>query len=213
MENKQLQKESNSIISKADSFWVTNQEEYDLASEYLKSIKSHQKKIKAVFDPLAEKAHAAHKAITTQKKEFLDPVNAAEAVLKKKLIAFIEKREAAQRAEEERIRKLQEEEERQRLLKRSQVAEEFGDVEKAEEAKEAAENVVVETPVLVHEKTTVKGQSVRKNWKAQVVDKTKIPVMFMEPNMPALNDFARTTKGQSPMPGVEFYEETSLASR
>ena len=71
-------------------------------------------------------------------------------------------------------------------------------------------------PIIEAPKAT--GISTRKAWKARVVDPSKVPayVNGMEIrtiNMSALNNIARMTKGSAAIPGVEFFEETSIGAR
>jgi hypothetical protein len=58
----------------------------------------------------------------------------------------------------------------------------------------------------------VKGQSLRKTWRAVVVDAAAVPREWLVVNEQALNAFARSTKGAVPVAGVRFVEETQLAS-
>lgn len=57
------------------------------------------------------------------------------------------------------------------------------------------------------------GTSVRKNWKARVLDPNAVPREFLTIDDKKLGEYARTMKDQAKVPGVEFYAEDSLASR
>jgi len=59
----------------------------------------------------------------------------------------------------------------------------------------------------------VAGVSVRKTWKARVVDQTKVPREFMSVNEKALDAYAKATCGKMPVGGVEFYQQESMAVR
>jgi hypothetical protein len=53
----------------------------------------------------------------------------------------------------------------------------------------------------------------RANWKAKVVDFALLPDQYKLPNESLLNSHARSTKGQRPIPGVEFYDERIVTMR
>ena len=60
----------------------------------------------------------------------------------------------------------------------------------------------------------VKGQSVRLNYKARVVDFAKLPDEYKLADTVKLGEIARAGKGNWPLiPGVEFYAESVLAAR
>lgn len=82
------------------------------------------------------------------------------------------------------------------------------------EAREEAAAMVAPAPVIAVASVapTVKGQSLRKTWRAVVVELALVPREWMTVNEQALNAFARSTKGAVPLPGVKFVEDTQLSS-
>ena len=68
-------------------------------------------------------------------------------------------------------------------------------------------------PTVKLEVEKVKGQVARDAWYANVVEKSKIPLEYLEPNMQMLNGIARATKAPSKIPGVEFKKEISVTTR
>jgi hypothetical protein len=65
--------------------------------------------------------------------------------------------------------------------------------------------VAAVTPVIA-------GQSVRKTWKARVVNSDAVPRAWLMVNEKSLAAFAVATKGAVKVDGVEFYEASTLAS-
>jgi hypothetical protein len=65
--------------------------------------------------------------------------------------------------------------------------------------------VAAVTPVIA-------GQSIRKTWKARVVNSDAVPRAWLMVNEKSLAAFAVATKGAVKVDGVEFYEESTLAS-
>ncbi len=104
------------------------------------------------------------------------------------------------------------EEERQRLLREAAKTNDAWDKE------ELREKTAAVVPVEIgHQEKVIdqEGLSIRKTWKARVLDINLIPkeYLIIEANMSALNQHARTNKNLIPISGVEFFEESSVASR
>lgn len=62
-------------------------------------------------------------------------------------------------------------------------------------------------------KVTAAGTSLRRTWKARVVDATAIPREFLIPNEQLLGQIAREQKENASVPGVEFYAVDSIGGR
>lgn len=75
------------------------------------------------------------------------------------------------------------------------------------------EAATVQVPVDYVPKATAAGTSVRHNWKVRIVDVTKIPREFMQPNEMLLGQIARTQKENANVPGCEFYDEIGIGGR
>ncbi len=133
---------------------------------------------------------------------------------------------AAQRAKEEAAIKAAEEararaaaakteEERAAALREAAKATKAANEADAKAAlREADVAAVAPAPVITVASVApvVKGQSLRKTWRAVVTDASLVPREWLTVNEQALNAFARSTKGAVPVPGVRFVEETQLAS-
>lgn len=72
---------------------------------------------------------------------------------------------------------------------------------------------VAPPPVPEHTRTDLGTLGGRTNWKARVVDFALLPDEYKLPNEPLLNNFARSTKGTRPIPGVEFYDDRVVTMR
>ena len=69
----------------------------------------------------------------------------------------------------------------------------------------------------------VQGVSYRDNWKAHpdvnlralaaAVGAGQVPVTFLQPNLTAINQFAKATKGAQDVPGVRFFNDRQVAAR
>ena len=72
---------------------------------------------------------------------------------------------------------------------------------------------VAPPPVPEHTRTDLGTLGGRSNWKARVVDFALLPDEYKLPNESMLNSFARSTKGERPIPGVAFYDDRVVTMR
>jgi hypothetical protein len=84
--------------------------------------------------------------------------------------------------------------------------------EKAMAKDDQAAAVVAPVVTVAASVPVVQGQSIRKTWRARVVNAAEVPREWLVVNQQALDAFAKATKGAAPVAGVEMYEETGLAS-
>jgi len=216
-ENESRHKESaNEVMLQIATFVVANQQDYNNASELLKDIKHRSNQIVDYWKPVKNNAHKAWQQICNKEKELLEPFSKAETEIKSKMVTF-----QKQKIEEERILKEEQErfkkEEESRLLALAVEAEKEGKAEHAEYLLEIAEetkNIVFEAPKVVKTPDT----SVRKTWKARVINETLVPVEIMGTvirpvDITALDKLAKFSKGATQIPGVEFYEDITISAR
>lgn len=214
---RQLEINGSMTVNRAREMQISSQADYEAAAGLLQDIKAQAKRIKDYWSEPKAKAAAAHKDIVAREKAMLNPLNEAESVIKgnmSKYMAAVEKarREAAEAA------MARQKEEAERLLNQAINAEEGGDDQAAAINLAMAEMVTdMQTPSPI-EAPRAEGVSTRKTWKARVTDPAQVPAYFngMELrtiNLSALNSIAKMTKGTASIPGIEFYEESTLAVR
>jgi colicin import membrane protein len=135
-------------------------------------------------------------------------------------------KEAAARAEQERQERLaaqaKNEVERQRAAGAAEAARKVAEAAaaKADAKAEAAAAVVAPVVNVASVAPEVKGQSIRRTWKAKLVSLSALAglsagdvrLSFLAFDESAANRFAAATKGAVAVPGVEFGEVTTLAS-
>lgn len=205
------------MVSRAQKLRVSTQEEYEGAATFLKDIKEQAKRIKDYWAEPKAKAAAAHKDIVAREKAMLNPLAEAEAIVKRSMSDYTAAVLKARREAEEEARRRQQEE-AERLLNQAIDAESAGDDQGAAIGLAMAEMVNdMETPPTI-EAPKVSGITNRKTWKARVTDPTQVPaycngIELRTINMSALNSLAKMSKGTAVVPGVEFYEDTSIAVR
>lgn len=211
-----IEKESQDLVGKANSYQVKTQSDYEIGGEFLRAIKGLQKKVNETFDPIVKSAHNTWKESIAKKNMHYEPLEEAEKIVKSKRIEYFDEQERIAREKQEKLeREARAEEERKRkaLEERARKAEEAGKAEKAEELRQKAEEVRVEAPIVAPRVENIKGESIREQWYAEVTDlkllckaiaEGKAPITFIEANMPMLNKQAASMKNTWEYPGVVF---------
>ena len=213
----QLEKSGAAAVQTAKAFMITSQDDYEQGAKYLTGIKTRMKQITEYWKPAKEAADKAHKQLVAKEKQMIEPLKEAEGIIKRKMLNHQQAVERARREAEAEARRRQEEE-AQRLLEQAVQAEEKGDDQQAAINMAMAEMVSEMPAAPVIQTPTAQGTSIRKTWKAKVVDEKLVPAYFngMELrtiNMAVLNSLAKTTKGTMQIPGIQFYEDSSLSVR
>lgn len=212
----QLESSGNLMIAEAQRMTIESQSDYEYAGRFLVEIKTRTKQVKDYWAKPKSDAKSAHQTICDREKEMLRPLADAEAIIKKSMVNYQAAVEKARREAEEAARKRQQEE-ADRLLEQAIAAEECGNDRDAAVNMAMAQMVsdMNATPVIAAPKAT--GTSVRKTWKARIVDPTLVPAYangleIREIKMTALNSIAKMTNGTASIPGVEFYEDIGIAA-
>jgi hypothetical protein len=206
-----------SRVALANAMVITDQASAQAAANFLTGLKADAKRITAYWKEPKDAAKAAHQNLVNLEKAMLDPLTVAEGVVKKKVLAYNTLEEEKRRAAAAEAARLQKEE-RDRMLAQAVEAEKTGD-EVGVAAHLAMASVVEDMAAPVSMAAPkVAGIAQRKTWKARVTDPALVPIMangcLIRPiDLAALNQIAKLTKGSTPIPGVEFYEESSLAVR
>lgn len=220
-----IESKSNDVVSRASALTVKSQSDYDGCAEFLRSIKGLKKEIDQTFDDSIKKAHEAHKAIVAAKKKHYEPLDSAEKIIKQKSLAWYQQEQRKAQEEQRRIEeeaRRAEEKRRAELEAQAQKWEEKGNAEKAQERREAAEQVHVPAPVVENRVEKAEGQAIKTIWRAQVIDivalcraiaEGKLPPTMVDPNMKNLNALARTMQDKMTYPGVKFIAEQTMSVR
>jgi hypothetical protein len=199
------------VVAQANQVVISDAASNETAIAFLKSIKAAQKKVSDFFEPLKSAAHKAWKQTTESEAQLLDPLKLAEKSIKDKSMTWQRQQEEARQAEQRRLQAIADEaarRERERLEKEAAKL-------KTPELKAArlAQAEAVTTPVVEVAKTvgSTSGTSIKKLWKARVVNADAVPREWLMVNETALAVFAKSTKGSVKVAGVEFYAEDSMA--
>lgn len=206
VETNEVEEKALSIVDQAKAVKVIDSKSYTAAGMLWKSIGDMIKEVKETFDPICEKAFAAHKEATGKRAKYLDPLTTAQKSVKQLMSAYDEEQEKIRKAEEDRLRKIAEDEEKERRLAEAIAAEQSGNKEEAE--------AIIEDPVYVPPVVVPKavpkmqgGPVYRSIWKFRIKNPALIPREYMMPNEVMIGGVVRNSKGVINIPGVEAYEE------
>lgn len=202
----EVEEKALSIVDQAKAVKVVDSESYTAAGLFWKSIKDMMKEVADTFDPLIESAHKQHKLALEKKAKFYAPLEKAYKDVKRLMSDYDAEQEKIRKAEEARLRKIAEDEEKERLLAEAILAEQSGNKEEAE--------AIIEQPVYVPPVVVPKsvpkmagGPVYRTIWKFRIKNPAIIPRDFLVPDEVKIGGVVRAMKSASNIPGIEVYEE------
>lgn len=196
----------------AKALSVTDDATYELAGKSVAEIKALNKNVTEYFKPIKDEANKVVKDIREYEKQASEPLAIAESDLKGKMATYQQEQARKAREAEEKAREAQRQA-AQALLEKAVEAENNGDSLTAELMQELAVSAESNKMPIQTVQTAipkVDGVSIRKNWKAKVVDASLVPIeingMMIRPiDESVLNKLASASKGQMKIDGVEFY--------
>ncbi|MBQ6679500.1 MAG: hypothetical protein IJM76_05700 [Lachnospiraceae bacterium] len=215
----ELSREVASIEELALSMAVTSDVEYREAADLVKRVKSAAKRVDVYWEPLRVGTYDAYKAVMAHKAEMSDPLKSAEKILKAKMSDYSAEVERKRREEEERLRKLAQEE-MEKKLKEAEEAEKSGDMIAAQAAimEAAVMESTAETVSVGSAKPEVSGISRRKDWVITNINHVEVPVEVAGVEIRPVDEKAvialiRASKGRVVIPGVTYEERDVLSVR
>lgn len=218
-EENKLGRQVSLIEQKAESVIVESDDGFAYAGELTKQVKQMQEKVTNYWEPMRKSTYDAYKSVTDHKKEMLDPLAAAEKILKKKMGAYTLQKERERREREEELRR-QAEAEVDRKLEEAAKAESEGDMLGAEMAMTEAEVMenVATTAVIKPEAPVMKGVSTQKTWKITKIDPVTVPTHVQGVEIRPVDEKAvlrliKATKGAIQIPGITFEEDVTVSIR
>jgi len=189
----------------ARAILIINNITYQQACNILLVIKDLRKEIENVFKPMKRKMDEAKKEILEQERKADIPLQEAEAFLKPQISKYLAEQERIKREEEERLREIAHKREEEERLREALILETEGNKKEADEL--LAEPLYVAPIILTDFTPKVAGISMQKRWTFRIVDVTKIPPQYLIPNEIAIGQVARALKDKANIPGIEIYSE------
>jgi hypothetical protein len=201
---------------------IKTTEQFDAAGRAILEVAASEKNVIDFFEPLRVATYNAYQAVLDKKKPFIDRLTKIRQNLNKgrsdyKLKLEAEEREQQRKAREEAeqiARELQE-----KLLVKAAQAEEKGNATKAETLFEQAAEVrpaTFITPSMALPKTS--GVADLETWTAVVENASLVPIelngFLIRPiDTAMLNKIAKTSKGQTQIPGVKMVKSYGTQAR
>ncbi len=99
-----LEQDSHDLVVQAKGIQVRSDPQFEAAGEFLLAIKSLDSKITSHHEPMRLKSYAAYQEVLSSRKRLIDPIQKAEAIVKKAMGEFAAKRQAKQDRIAERIK-------------------------------------------------------------------------------------------------------------
>ena len=220
-----LQNKASGAVERAGWFVVIDNTSNKEATDYLKTLKDFQVEIKLELRPAIQKAHELHRTLTGQEKRLLEPLLDAEKVLRNKITDYLQEEKRKQDEEQKKLQLEAEAKERKRreeLEKQAKAHEEKGNIEKAEERREMAEQVHVPVPVVPETVDKQQGITMRDNWKSEVIDPEAAVRAVFDGHLPkycvkidekALGQLSKLEKKERTQYGVRFFNDKGITVR
>lgn len=214
MDELALKQEVTSVEGKANEIAVSDEATFNVAAEFLRTIKTAASKVTAFFEPLKKTSYDAWKAICTKENEYKKPLEAAEKIVKGKVSTYQMEQERIRREKEAELRRKQQEE-AERIAKEAEALAAQGKAQEAEKVFEQAVKVE-EKKVFVADAPRASGMSFKTDYIITITDERVVPdYMFgtcIRPvDLAAIKKMVVAAKGNIEIQGIKI-EETKSAS-
>lgn len=218
-----VQSKSSSLAAQAAEIQVVDPDTQVLAADMLVTVAQMQTEIERTFEPMKQAAFRAHRVICDQETSLKGPLKAAEIVLKAQIANYVTEQNRLAREQDEANR----EAERERAEREAAAAtvdqaidqaidlEARGDTRAAEAvlANPAPAPVRYQAPAPTQANVAAtKGVSTRTSWNYRITDFNLIPREYLLVNESAIRNAGKNTQGRIRIAGVEFFEETVVAT-
>lgn len=208
-EAKKLEQEAEVQLVEVQKLIIGTSDQYVFANDKLKLVKSRAKELNDLRLSLTRPLDESKERIMNLFRPAVDKFKTAEKMIKDAMLEYDREMEKKRAEEEEALRKAAEEE-RERLEKEAKKIAKNGDLDAALALRQQAGEI--EDPTVEKDTPKVSGLAKRKIWKYRITNMDKLPREYMIPNHEMLSEFARETKGEADIPGVEVYYEEILQS-
>lgn len=207
---KPVAQEVATLMDQADTLEVATADDYERGAAILMAIKAAIKDHKSQREEITKPLDKAKKSVMDLFRPFATSLANAEITLKKRLVTWKDEqdriaREEARKADEKARR------EREKLEAEAAEAEAKGRSARAETLRDRAVSTVAAVPVT--EAPKVSGIATSKAWKFRIVDALKVPDKYKLVDEKKIGGVVRAMKGDTEIPGVEVWEESTMAAR
>ena len=205
-----LKKEAADITGRATALVVKDQESYDGAAVLLKAVIVLKRDINAYHKPWIDDAKESLRKMKERLALMIDPLEAAEDVLRKKTGDYdAEKERERIRLEREAAEKARKEEEERRLVE-AEALEKAGMKEEAEQVLDTP--IAVPKPVIQNHQRAA-GMTTVTTWKFTVENPNIVPREYLMVDEVKIGKLVRAQEGAIAIPGVRVWADKSTRVR
>lgn len=182
----ELQTQANAVLDTVEFITINNPAELDEANNTLRKIMTLKKAIKAHFDSLKKPFNEAMANLRAKEKEFLEPMENGEKVIKNLMIEYNAK-----------VQK--------------QLAEEQAKLAAA--AQQMADNGITVVPAVKLEAPKTQGTTTRNRYDFDIVDVNLIPREYLIVDKAAIGKVVRALKEKTNIPGIKIKIVQDIVAR
>lgn len=218
MQNKEdLQKQVQMIRDTAESIIISNEEELQNATNFIKDLKEKQKVVSNFYDPMVKATKESYDKIRNERDNLLKPLKNTEVEIRGLMNDYNNKIMAQKRAEEERIQKEKEKQEKKLLEAQENIKN--GNIEKGKsQMQEILNNTTLISSTVSTPKIT--GMATRTTYKVEITDINKMPTTYNNVPLVELSKIgkkylveqykiAKALKQNFEIPGLKITEEVT----
>ena len=216
-----LEKKVQIITDTAQSIVISNEEELQNATEFIKTLKEQQKVVKDFYDPMVKATKESYDKVKAERDKLLKPLKDNETEIRSLMNEYSNKILQLKKAEEERIKK--EQEEQQRKMKELQENIAKGNTDNLQEQVDEIMNSTTMAERTV-EIPKVAGMSTRTTYKVEITDISKMPTTYNNVPLVELSKVGKnyliqqykimkSLNQELKIPGIEVKEEVTTVIR
>lgn len=216
-----LEKKVQMITDTAQSIVISNEEELQNATEFIKTLKEQQKVVKDFYDPMVKATKESYDKVKAERDKLLKPLKDNETEIRSLMNEYSNKILQLKKAEEERIKK--EQEEQQRKMKELQENIAKGNTDNLQEQVDEIMNSTTMAERTV-EIPKVAGMSTRTTYKVEITDISKMPTTYNNVPLVELSKVGKnyliqqykimkSLNQELKIPGIEVKEEVTTVIR
>ena len=209
------------IKSTAEAIVISNEEELQNATDFMKNIKEKQKVVKDFYEPMVKATKESYDKTKAERDKLLKPLKEIETEIRELMNEYNNKVLQLKRAEEERIRK--EKEEQERKMQELQKNIEEGNTENIQDKVEEIMNSTT-LPEKTVDIPKVQGMATRTTYKVEITDIEKIPTTLNNVPLVELSKIGKeyllkeykiqkALGKEFKVPGIEIKEEGTTVIR
>lgn len=207
---KPVAKQVESLAESVETFECKDAATYEGGADVLKTIKGLHREVEGQRKAITQPLNDAKKQVMDLFRPLTDTLSQAERTIKQRLVAWKSEQDRIAR-EEQRKAEAKAQRERERLQKQADEAAAKGREDRAQTLQDRAASTVAAPPPPAAPK--VSGVQTRTVWRFRVVDASKVPDKYKVVDEKKIGGVVRALKGDTEIPGVEVWEESTMAAR